>query len=70
MGIKYIVHFAQSHPEFRLPELQSVSELFGFSVSRPDDVFDPWDPLRPFWVISLEKEEHAVSLSQRCILIK
>ena len=35
MPIRCIVHFAQAHPEFRLPELESVAELYGFKFSRP-----------------------------------
>ena len=35
MPIRCIVHFAQAHPEFRLPELEAISELYGVTFSRP-----------------------------------
>lgn len=76
MTIRCIVHFAQAHPEFRLPELQSVAELYGFNFERPapgsllDGSSEYWDPLRPFWVIDFEEEAHAVWFSERCILVR
>ncbi|KAF5351856.1 hypothetical protein D9756_007701 [Leucocoprinus leucothites] len=66
MRSHYLIAFAQSHGDFRLPELQSVSELHGFSVSLPEDP----DTSRPFMVVELEEEEHARTLAKRCILIK
>ncbi|KAJ7647380.1 tRNA guanosine-2'-O-methyltransferase, partial [Roridomyces roridus] len=62
----YLFLFAQSFSEFRLPELQSVSELYGINLSVPEDC----DPARPFMVLHLEREEHARMLAGRCILIK
>lgn len=61
----FLFVFAQTHPEFRIPELRSISELHGFHVELIDR-----DPSRPFMVISLESEEHAKLLAGRCILIK
>ncbi|KAF9263408.1 tRNA guanosine-2'-O-methyltransferase [Marasmius fiardii PR-910] len=63
---KFLFLFAQAHHEFRLPELQSISELYRFKVLVPEDQ----DPLRPFMVIELESEDHARLLAQRCILVK
>jgi tRNA (guanine10-N2)-methyltransferase len=62
----YLVLFAQAHDDFRLPELDSVSELYEFKyiLSHAND------PRRPFMVIRLESEEHARLLARRCILIK
>lgn len=71
MGKKYLLHYAVAHPGFRLPELQSVSELFGFEseMKLPDEEVDR-DPKRPFLVVELEKEEYARQLAKRCVLIK
>lgn len=66
MKSRYLIAFAQSHSDFRLPELQSISELHGFQVFSPEDP----DTSRPFMVVELEEEEHAFILAQRCILIK
>lgn len=69
MDFTYFIIFAQSHPEFRLPELQSVAELYGFPLSLPESPEDR-DPLRPYMVLSVEKEEHVQILAKRCILVK
>ncbi|KAJ3570013.1 hypothetical protein NP233_g4681 [Leucocoprinus birnbaumii] len=66
MRAHYLIAFAQSHSDFRLPELQSVSELHGFEVFLPQDP----DTSRPFMIVELEEEEHAFILARRCILIK
>jgi len=63
---QYLVVFAQAHEDFRVPELQSVAEIYGFSLSIPDD----FDSSRPFGILPLDKEEHARLLARRCILIK
>ncbi|KAJ6609865.1 RNA methylase [Mycena sp. CBHHK59/15] len=62
----YLFVFAQAHSEFRLPELESISTLYGFSVSVPAD----GDPTRPFMVLQLDSEQHARLLASRCVLIK
>ncbi|KAF9447960.1 tRNA guanosine-2'-O-methyltransferase [Macrolepiota fuliginosa MF-IS2] len=62
----YLIAFAQSHSDFRLPELQSISEIHGFQIHLPKDP----DTSRPFMVVELDEEEHAFILAQRCILIK
>jgi tRNA (guanine10-N2)-methyltransferase len=69
MPTDYLIHFAQTHAEFRVPELVSISELCGFEITFPDDP-DLKDSNRPFMVINLECEEHARQLARRCILIK
>lgn len=69
----YLFVFAQAHDEFRIPELQSISELHGFTIS-----FSHYtDPLvrkaavkRPFMILELEGDAHAKLLASRCILIK
>jgi tRNA (guanine10-N2)-methyltransferase len=62
---KYLVSFAQTHSEFRLPELQSIAELYGINYELENN-----DVEKPLMVILLESEEHARLLARRCILIK
>ena len=69
MGKKYLLYYAIAHAEFRYPELQSISELFNFGVSLPDEE-EERDPNRPFLIVELESESHARDLAKRCILIK
>jgi tRNA (guanine10-N2)-methyltransferase len=69
MSKKYLLYYAIAHAEFRYAELQSISELFNFHVSLPEDEEDR-DPNRPFLIVELEGESHARSLAKRCILIK
>jgi len=69
MSSRYLLHFAQAHSDFRLPELQSIAELYGIAYSLPPQEEDR-DPTRPFMVIDVEGEEHARILARRCILIK
>lgn len=68
MLTRYLFIFAQVHHEFRIPELQSISELYGFSIVYPDAA--PPDISIPFMMLDLESEEHARILARRCILIK
>ena len=63
---KYLLVFAQAHERFRIPELLSVSELFGLSLRPPDDS----DTTHPYMILDLENEAHAKTLVKRCILIK
>ena len=65
----YLFYFADAHNAFRLPELKSIAELYGFSIGLPQNP-DDRDPTRPCTVIELEEEEHARILANRCILIK
>ncbi|KAI0665934.1 tRNA guanosine-2'-O-methyltransferase [Trametes maxima] len=69
MLTEYLFVFAQVHEEFRLPELLSVAELYGFEIKLPDNPEDR-KITRPFMVIELESEEHAKLLAKRCILIR
>lgn len=66
MPDQYLFVFAQAHEDFRIPELRSIAELHGFEVTIPED----FDVMRPFAVLTLEKEEHVRLLARRCILIK
>ena len=69
MTVKYLIQFAQVHNEFRIPELQSISELHGFEIKFVDDP-ECNDPNRPFMVAELENETQARLLADRCVLIK
>ncbi|OCH85102.1 tRNA guanosine-2'-O-methyltransferase [Obba rivulosa] len=62
----YLLVFAQAHADFRIPELQSVSELYGFHIGLLENA----DPSRPFMVVELEEEMYARLLARRCILVK
>ncbi|KAF9070063.1 tRNA guanosine-2'-O-methyltransferase [Rhodocollybia butyracea] len=66
---KYLVVFAQAHLEFRVPELESVAQLYNFQISFSDNP-DERDPGRPYMIVGLDEEEHARLLAKRCILVK
>ncbi|KII92532.1 hypothetical protein PLICRDRAFT_155122 [Plicaturopsis crispa FD-325 SS-3] len=71
MGSKYLFYFAQAHAHFRVPELESIAELNGFTIGFPDGVENiERDISTPCMVLSLDKEEHARILARRCILIR
>jgi tRNA (guanine10-N2)-methyltransferase len=67
--MRYLFVFAQAHNDFRLPELHSIAELYGFTLSLSPNV-DERDPTRPYMVIDLGNETHARILARRCILVK
>ena len=68
---KFLFHFAQVHNEFRIPELESISELHGFNFGLSDGSEGHGnDPSRPFMVIDLQEEAQARTLAQRCVLVK
>jgi hypothetical protein len=66
---KYLIHFAQVHEEFRIPELESIAELHGFKLGWSNDENDK-DPTRPYMVLELDREENVRLLARRCILVK
>jgi tRNA (guanine10-N2)-methyltransferase len=68
MPTTYLIHFAVTHSEFRIPELLSIAQNFGFKVILPPE--DEIDTARPFMCVEIEKEEDAKLLAGRCILIK
>ncbi len=69
MTVQYLFFFAQAHHEFRIPELLSLSKMFGFDLNLPENPEDQ-DPTRPFLIVGLQCEEHARLLASRSILIK
>lgn len=66
MKNRYLFAFAQVHEEFRIPELQSIAELYNIDVAVPENV----DVSRPFMILELDTEEQARTLASRCILVK
>ncbi|EAU91719.1 RNA methylase [Coprinopsis cinerea okayama7 len=68
---QYLFHFAQVHNDFRIPELDSISELYGFSYKLAENSGGHGnDPGRPFMVLELADEAQARLLARRCILVK
>lgn len=64
---KYLVHFAQFHPEFRLPELLSLGVLCSIEIGyNPKEYSDDC----PFLVIELANDSDAIRLIKRAILVK
>src|ERR1700731_3578570 len=63
--MQFLFIFAQAHLDFRIPEIQSVAELHGFTVTLPGKDIDG-----PFMVAGLDEVEHARILASRCVLIK
>ena len=66
---KYLAVFAQAHQEFRVPELESIAQLYNIKLTLSDDP-EECDPGRPYMILSLESEHHARLLAERCVLIK
>ena len=69
MPTRYLFVFAQAHDDFRIPEVLSIAELHGFSITFPD-IPEERDPTRPYMILGLEKDEYARILARRCILVK
>ncbi|KAG8704646.1 hypothetical protein FRC08_002121, partial [Ceratobasidium sp. 394] len=68
MPTTYLIHFAVTHAEFRIPELLSVAQTFGFDIKLPPE--NEIDTVRPFMCVEMEREEDARLLAGRCILVK
>lgn len=66
MPLKILIQFAQAHPDFRIPELLSVAQIYGFDIILPQNP----DVTRPFMIIEIQQEHHARLIAQRCILVK
>ena len=63
--MKYLIQFAQQHPNFRLPELECISKIFDFEFR----IDSEYCLLNPFLVIETEPE-HIQKILQRSILIR
>ncbi|ABN68396.1 putative ribonuclease methylating protein [Scheffersomyces stipitis CBS 6054] len=59
----YLIYFAQSYPNFRRPELESLANLnnFSFDLSHHDES-------KPFIVVQLENDDQAKKIMDRSIL--
>lgn len=62
---KYIISFAHSFPDFRIPELESLADIHDIKVD-----FSRHNPKSPFLEVHLECDEHAQKLIERSILAK
>lgn len=70
MAAQFLFVFAQAHEEFRIPELLSISELYGIAITFPEDDLKKLDISRPCMVLGLDSTDDAKKLAERCILIK
>lgn len=64
--MQVLIQFAQAHADFRISELLSVACNFGFMVVLPTNI----DVNRPFMTVTLQEENHARLIAERCILVK
>ncbi|OBA17040.1 tRNA guanosine-2'-O-methyltransferase [Metschnikowia bicuspidata var. bicuspidata NRRL YB-4993] len=62
---QYIISFANSFPSFRIPELESLSEMFGVEVDLSNH-----NEKSPFMIVNLKSDEDAQNLIKRSILAK
>mmetsp|Transcript_40151 Transcript_40151/g.89077 ORF Transcript_40151/g.89077 Transcript_40151/m.89077 type:complete len:494 (+) Transcript_40151:82-1563(+) len=70
-GTWYLCHFVLRFLNFRLPDVESVAEMFGCSIDqlcwrRPYGN----DPLSPFWYLKLPSEEVARKVADRSMLTR
>ena len=64
----FLIHFAQQHETFQLPELESVASIFRIPLSKSD--LAAFSPEIPLLVVELEGDEQAKQLASRCVLVK
>lgn len=62
---QYIISFAHSFPNFRVAELESIADIYGFTVD-----LSHHDEKSPFLTVELESDEQAANLVRRAILAK
>ncbi|KAM9932824.1 hypothetical protein OXX80_007558 [Metschnikowia pulcherrima] len=62
---KYVINFANSFPSFRVPELESLADMYGIEVD-----LSHHNEKSPFMIVELESEAHAQNLIKRSILAK
>lgn len=62
---KYIITFANSFPNFRVAELQSIADIYGIDVD-----LSHHDEKSPFLIVELKSDEEAQNLIRRSILAK
>lgn len=59
----YLIYFAQAHPSFRIPELESLAKLHDIPVD-----FLHHDEKNPFLIVKLQSDEHAKLILERSVL--
>lgn len=62
---EYLIYFAQTFPNFRVAEIESLANLHGFSVD-----LSQHDECNPFLIVKLENDIQARQLIERSILAK
>ncbi len=62
---KYLLYLAQSHPNFRKAELESLADLYGIKVDLSNH-----NENSPFMIVELENDEQAKKLVKRAVLAK
>lgn len=61
---RYFLRVSLEHLSFRIPELLSIGELFGFEIK-----FVSKDLYRGILVIDVDKEEHMQKILDRAVLV-
>lgn len=62
---RYFLRVSLEHLSFRIPELMSIGELFGFKIDIVGEYSD-----RGVLIIDVEKEEHMEKILDRAILVQ
>lgn len=62
---QYLISFAHSFPSFRVPELESLADMYGIEVDLSNH-----NEKSPFLIVNLESDAHAQNLIKRSILAK
>jgi len=66
-GVQFLCYFYHSRVDFRLPELESLAQLFNHSLHYNKSEHDPE---RPFLMVRLPSERAAADIASRSVLIK
>ncbi|KAG9392035.1 N6 adenine-specific DNA methyltransferase, N12 class [Carpediemonas membranifera] len=67
-GLKCIIHFAQFHLDFRMPEFEAVTSMYGVKY----EIDEPLTPERPFAILRFTGEnprDDVARVCSRCVLI-
>jgi len=64
---RYIIHFANEHLDFRIPELKSIISSLGCEASIKQNSVTKWNP---FLEIHLNSEQDAINIMKRSVLSK
>lgn len=61
---RYFLRVSLEHQSFRIPELMSIGELYGFKIDIVSKELD-----RGVLIVDVEKEEHIERILDRAILV-